>query len=216
MIEAAVAGAAAGLASIPHCAGMCGPLASAACGGGVRAGAAYQLGRLATYTALGSALGAAGSTVTSLLPGNTAGLVLGLGMAASLLWAAHRTWRGAPSPLVPLRIRRAEGGVAAQNLLLPLALGFGTGLLPCGSLYAALLLAASAGKATSGAIALASFAITSSTGVIGAQSLAGFLRSRGGDEGRRIVATVLVLGAALALLRPLSAMISGNPTCHGG
>ena len=65
MIEAVLAGAAAGLASIPHCAAMCGSIAAGACAER-RSGALYLGARLASYTMLGALLGTLGHAATAL------------------------------------------------------------------------------------------------------------------------------------------------------
>ena len=62
MWTAVIAGAAAGLASVPHCTAMCGPLAAYACSGrpGASGQGRYQLGRFISYSALGGVAGAIG------------------------------------------------------------------------------------------------------------------------------------------------------------
>ena len=61
MWTAVIAGAAAGLASVPHCTAMCGPLAAYACSGrpGASGQSRYQLGRFISYSALGAVAGTA-------------------------------------------------------------------------------------------------------------------------------------------------------------
>ena len=63
MWTAVIAGAAAGLASVPHCTAMCGPLAAYACSGhpGASGQGRYQLGRFISYSALGAVAGRLGS-----------------------------------------------------------------------------------------------------------------------------------------------------------
>ncbi|MFW6051691.1 MAG: sulfite exporter TauE/SafE family protein, partial [Myxococcota bacterium] len=102
-IPVLAAGAAAGLASVPHCAAMCGPLAAYACarGGGRGAPAWYQLGRTASYGALGALAGGLGHAVTGGLSHAAVGWVLSWAMAAALGLAAWRLWSGgqpAPAP----------------------------------------------------------------------------------------------------------------------
>ena len=61
MWTAVIAGAAAGLASVPHCTAMCGPLAAYACSGrpGASGPGRYQLGRFVSYSMLGGIAGSA-------------------------------------------------------------------------------------------------------------------------------------------------------------
>ncbi len=70
MWTAVIAGAAAGLASVPHCTAMCGPLAAYACSGrpGASGQSRYQLGRFISYSVLGAIAGTLGGATAVSLP----------------------------------------------------------------------------------------------------------------------------------------------------
>lgn len=139
----------AGAFSSPHCVGMCGPFAAASSRSGT---AAWHLGRLATYAALGALSG----TVGRLIPGPSwvgsavAGLMT-LWFALSLAGVVK-----APAVSVPGLRRFAAVGRRAD---LPSRFAFGvvTSLLPCGMLWSAAGLAMAADGATEGAAMMAAF-----------------------------------------------------------
>ena len=80
-------GAVAGASSVPHCVGMCGPLAAAACpkGAGAAAPLRYQAGRVVSYAALGAIAGALGHTLRWGLPGAWGSALLSWALAAGLV-----------------------------------------------------------------------------------------------------------------------------------
>jgi uncharacterized protein len=166
-----------------HCVGMCGGLIALYAAGAdesVRARgsahAAYHLARLVAYTLLGALAGGLGSLLD--LAGARAGLGR-LGVLLTLLtlasWGLPRLLRRSnESRTVRLGRRPAQSGVLvqrAQRVLVALAarvrrwprllragaLGLSSALLPCGWLYAFVVLAAGAGSAASGAALLGAF-----------------------------------------------------------
>ena len=92
MWTAVIAGAAAGLASVPHCTAMCGPLAAYACSGspGASGQGRYQVGRFISYSALGGIAGAVGGATAVSLPGAWGGALLSWSLALGLGLAAFR------------------------------------------------------------------------------------------------------------------------------
>jgi sulfite exporter TauE/SafE len=164
-----------GLLGSSHCAVMCGGVASVLCGGLVPLGrgarsawlsVAYNLGRIATYAALGAFAGLFGTVLdrTPLAAGAAATLRLAAGVLlvgaglylagvlprfATIERAGAPLWRRA-QPLVrrllPARTARAALGVGAL-----------WGLLPCGLVYAALGLALASGTAARGALTMLAF-----------------------------------------------------------
>ena len=159
------------LAGMVHCVGMCGGIGTAltfAIPETRRRGArlwAWQLlfagGRVGGYTLLGSLAGALGGQLLNLLPaGGPAWPALFSGLLMVLL-AWHFLGNGGA-----LRALERPGAALwrwlkpARAALIPVdrpykALGLGLlwGLLPCGLVYSALLLAATAGGALAGAVA---------------------------------------------------------------
>ncbi len=225
MIGAALGAAAvAGLASVPHCAARCGPVSTFA-GKSAGAAARYHAGRLAGYAVAGAIAGASGELVEATLPARWGSAILSLTLAASLAIAARRLWRD-PAPrdgLVsigrrPRRARRSDR-VFAWMPKRPLTLGLMTALLPCGALYSALLIAASSGSAIYGAASMITFATLSGLGLAVVSAVAvkvAGLAKRGVETlfMRRIIATALVIGAVLFVVRPIVALTQPEPSCH--
>lgn len=178
-----------GLVSSVHCVQMCGPivlsysLPLAKAGGRKQmflAHAAYNLGRIATYAALGAVAGLAGGALN--LVSRLAGIANGARICAGLaliLMAIILAGLLPQSRLVQIRPASVFSRGIGRILLAPsplskLRLGLMMGFLPCGLVYAALLKSVETGTAASGAltmvafgagtaIALASFGIISST-----------------------------------------------------
>lgn len=175
------AGLVAGLMSLPHCAFMCGPLAGAACSqeGALvsRSGAAYIATRALAYAVLGALAGLTGGLVDNFLPPTWARTLLTVALAIGMIVLAFRLFRAsaprrAPeTKLVPLQ---TKANVEKQRATLgkPMLLGALTALLPCGSLYAALLVAGATASALTGAISMLGFALGSAPALLLWQSFA--------------------------------------------
>lgn len=220
------AGAAAGLLSTVHCAAMCGPLAAAQ---GARAGAAasalYAGGRILSYGAAGALAGATGNALFA-VTGPLVGAFLSAAFAGALLVVAVRLWRApraerAPRTAAPIAIGKRRRPLAARVISAvrpgPFAFGALTALLPCGALWAALALAAGTGAAAAGAVAMLAFAGASSIGLVAGGWIGAAIRRRPLGA-RRALAVLLVAGALIAALRPITAVASAGagevPPCH--
>ncbi len=229
---ALVAGATAGLASIPHCAGMCGPLAAFACrapsgeGTQLRRMVAYQGGRLVGYTTLGAVAGALGHGLSFALPGRYVqallswSLALALGVAAVRAYRASRPQQAVPAG-APIALGRAPRAPSLAERLLgrvlhaPLLLGLLTGLLPCGALASGLLVAAGTAAPLSGALAMSGFAVASGPALALAAWAVSKVRGVAGPVGLRLAALALALGAVALAVRPIPSLRSEEPvSCH--
>ncbi|MBX3183484.1 MAG: sulfite exporter TauE/SafE family protein [Polyangiaceae bacterium] len=171
-----------------HCAGMCGGLVAFYSGSGPRdsgapsAGAdaargslwphaAYNLGRLVTYTAVGMFAGALGGVANvagaSLGVGRVAGVVAGvlmLGWGAGQLLASFgvklrrdRWLARLPASLGARLGRLMDRASGRPPVLRALTLGFATPLLPCGWLYAFAVASAGTGSAWYGGLVMMAF-----------------------------------------------------------
>lgn len=214
-------GAVAGLASIPHCAGMCGPLAAFACTRRpVRAAPLrYQAGRTLGYAIAGAIAGGFGAVVTSALPAVWTGALLSWSLAIALGIAAWRLWRlGSPGPAGSATVALGTGPrrrslfdrVVQRAPREPALFGLVTALLPCGALLAALLLAAGSSSSFGGALVMLGFVTTSGAGLLGVAWLASRLRGVASPTALRLLAVGLMVGAALLVVRPVSAL-QGEP-----
>ena len=230
---AAAAGALAGLSAMPHCLGMCGPLAAFACRSSLPAEARGRLarylgGRLASYGALGALAGAGGARLYGAVAPGWAAALLSLGVALSLGLSAYRLWRGAAScatspdaKLVTLAPRAGAARAVSswpERVLGwlprgPLSLGLLSALLPCGALLAGVLVAAGTGGALLGAAAMLGFATTSGLGLAVA-GMVGAHVPQASVRARRVLAAGLALGAIVFALRPLPSLQGADDACH--
>lgn len=206
----------AALAGSPHCLGMCGALACAA-GGRADQQAAYHLGRIATYAALGAAAGAMGGAIPGpAWLGSAVAAVFLIGFAASLAGIVSE-------PKVALPGLTALGARLAQRVDVPSRVAFGVvnGLLPCGLVYATLSIAVASGGAASGALVLTVFGLATVPAL--AVATLGLRRVVAGSRGARRALAALVLVSGLGTLgfragvfTPASAadVESDVPPCH--
>ncbi|MFK7984899.1 MAG: sulfite exporter TauE/SafE family protein [Sandaracinaceae bacterium] len=229
MLPALTAAALLGLASIPHCTAMCGPLAVYA-NSGPRGAWGYHLGRAVAYLLLGSVAGVFGATLSEALPTRVAGALFSWTLAASLAWTAYRLWQrngagGGEAPLVALGRNKRTPGLAERAFQVlprhPVTIGLLTGILPCGALYSALLVAASADGVVGGAAAMGVFGATSAVGLIVMGGVASQIRKRihAGRDSRvlgRVLAAGLLVGALVLAVRPISTLQEPEapPVCH--
>ncbi|MCA9603514.1 MAG: sulfite exporter TauE/SafE family protein [Myxococcales bacterium] len=206
-----------GLASAPHCLGMCGPLAVAvsagAKGAGWRSPAAYQVGRTLSYAILGAVAGGLGARAADALdvPWARAGLSWAMALAfAFAAWGLWRSGRGRES-FVQLRLQRFDGS-PRRSALVATTFGALSALLPCGALWAALLVAATSGSAIHGAALLFGFVAASGVALflasIYAQRLTASVRRHA-----RVLAAVCIVAAVVLAARPVKAIfMAPKPT----
>ncbi len=176
MIDLAVLGTVLGASALGslHCAGMCGPLAAVASAPNrthlpvlesrpqaTKSAVHYNLGRLASYTVLGLVAGGAGALVD--LGGAMVGvqgiaIVLAsltlIGMGLRGLWLFVRGERSASVASGPI-VRWASRLRGKRSF--PALLGGLTGLMPCGWLWAYVVVAAGTGSILGGAAVMAAF-----------------------------------------------------------
>lgn len=124
-------------------------------GAELRAAAAYNLGRVAAYTAVGALCGGLGAAIS--YGAQTRSMVFTLAGAAVALMGMNLSGsapalRRLAAQLLPRRRRLPKGGA-------PLIAGLATGLMPCGSLYAMWTYAVGTGSAVRGAAVMLCFAV---------------------------------------------------------
>jgi sulfite exporter TauE/SafE len=163
----------------------------------------YNLGRVASYTVVGGAVGALGSAVS--LPGGFKGavqlvagvfmLILGVNMLG--LFPSLRRL----NPRLPQIFSR---GVDAKmdGSRSPLYVGLLNGLMPCGPLQAMQLYALSAGSLTGGALSMLFFSLGTVPLMFGLGSLSAVLS-------RRFTQKVMAVGAVLVAALGLSMFSNG-------
>ena len=206
----ALAGLALGAAAAPHCAFMCGTPCAAIAGACRRRGAAFHLGRLASYAAGGALAAASVSTIgawsraSSLL--QPAWTLVQLGFLSLGLWwllAGRMPRRLAREGGVPVHVVRRRPSVLRAGLA-----GLGWVAWPCAALQGALLLAALADGAADGALVMAAFALASAPALAAAPWLWARLQRPGVGGAERVSAAAwrlaglaLTLTSAWALVR---------------
>lgn len=198
-----------------HCALMCGPLACAAGGTSRAAAASWHLGRLLSYAALGTVLGASGSAaLQAWLPG--AQPALPWLMAAGLIATALDLGRHL-KPLPGVRhlsswlVKTGAGFAPAARAG---AMGAATPFLPCGLVYGMALAALGSGSAFGGFAVMGAFALGAVPLLAATQAQAGLWRrhARLFAVARRAVP---LLAAGVLVWRALGAHSDAPPDhCH--
>lgn len=198
-----------------HCAGMCGPFVAFALGppgeghSRWKLQAAYNGGRLVTYTILGAVAGSLGALVdmTSALAGLqpvamalAGGLMVALGVTELLRHFGHRIASIKPPKLLVTTVQRGQRmALALQPTQRALAIGLLTTLLPCGWLYAFALTAAGTGDPLAGAVVMAVFWVGTLPVLV---SLGAGIQAALGVLGKRlpVVCAVALIAVGLATL----------------
>lgn len=220
-----------------HCAGMCGAFLALAVTpdeesrvGKSLLHAAYNLGRLCSYTTLGLVAGVVGRQFD--LGGELIGVQRAAAIAASIVMIGFGLVAVARAQGVTIRrlhppeimLRWVQGAYASVGAWSPVGRSFAIGLLttalPCGWLYAFVLSAAGTGSPVSGAVAMAAFwlgtlPVMAALGV-GLQSLFGPMRRHLPMATALllvIVGVVSLAGRVRQLREPGS---SAEVYCHGG
>lgn len=230
VVALAVSMLAMGLASGAHCALMCGgivaafdaraviPVRAAPQPGRWARRLAFNAGRITTYAAAGAAAGALGAAAyaAAALPAQRA-LAVAAGLALALtglyLMGAERLLRPLEALGVPLW--RWLRPIAARLACLPgasgaYAAGLVWGWLPCAMVYAALAAAAASGAPVRGALAMIAFG----AGTLPFVLAAGWLASRLARWRRAVGALVAGMGAyGLASAGALGEAVRGALLC---
>jgi sulfite exporter TauE/SafE len=185
---------AAGLASGVHCVAMCGGIVAAFDARRVipireaglwRRRIAFNLGRIATYSAAGAAAGTLGAAAyaSGVLPAQqtlqvAASVMLvmvGLHLAGAGRYLSRIETAGLPlwRRLQPLAAQLLPARTSLQSL----GAGMVWGCLPCAMVYAALVAAAASGSAVRGALGMAAFGLGTLPFLLAAGWLAARLRA---------------------------------------
>ena len=183
-----------------HCAGMCGALAISAANGRARpwiSAALYNVGRLATYTAIGAVAGAVGAAF-HVGPRARGTLLLVAALAMLLVAARSLGWMPFAARISRRRSRPARKfqGPAA---LRPLLVGAANGFLPCGPLQSVQLWALASGGAAHGAAAMLAFGLGTAPALFAVGVAAGFFTRRRALFGR--IAAAILIALALGMAR---------------
>jgi uncharacterized protein len=212
------------LGSFGHCVGMCGPLAVALSLSVDKAEekrlrrsllfhSLLNLGRIASYTLVGSVIGGVGSVLVA--GGQLAGIDSILRQVMTLLTGSLLIWMGlvqvAPAllPKIPMGlsglhrwlnaiVRRAS---AIPSPFTPLLLGLTWGFIPCGFLYAAQIKAAATGNLCGGALTMLAFGLGTVPSMVGTGLSATLLSADRRGQLFRMGGWVMLMIGVLTLLR---------------
>ena len=218
-----------GLIGSLHCAGMCGPLALAlprvrdSGGSFVLGRLLYNLGRIATYCAIGLVFGIVGSSLA--LGGFqkwlsiTLGAILILTMAGFAFKPVHASgWK------IFAIIRRTFGSLLQKRSHPALfSLGVVNGFLPCGLVYVAAAGAAVAGSVIASIASMAAFGLGTLPIMLALPLLGGQLGFLSRLNARKLVPGMVALMGVLLVLRGMELGIpylspvlnaSSCPNCH--
>jgi sulfite exporter TauE/SafE len=199
-----------GFAGSAHCAGMCGPLALALpSGAGGRAHffagrAAYNVGRIITYSLLGAIFGLVGQTL--LLAGIQRWVSIALGSVLLVgLFSSRQLSLLRPVMLLVEQVKRRMGSLLSQRSLPALlVLGLLNGLLPCGLVYVACAAATATNHIGSGAQYMAWFGL-GTTPMLLAISLSGrFVPVTWRAHLRKAVPVSIFVVASMLILRGMA------------
>jgi uncharacterized protein len=213
-----VGGALLGIAGSLHCAGVCGGIASslllATSPAGDRYGAVaqnlikIQLGRAASYTLFGAAVGGGGSAFAQLLGLSGTQLIFRGIAACMLIWAGcsvagmAKSWLNFDKALTALTrtLRIPVSAGRASNS--PIFMGIVWGFAPCGMVYAALLNAMMTGSSMGGMQFMGGFGLATIPAV--AMTSLGFTHLAGLRHSLQQAMLRKLLGGAIAALGMVS------------
>lgn len=215
----------ASLAGSLHCLAMCGPLAGLH--GGIhtaRLALVHSLGRLATYLTLGIVAGALGRAVD--LAGRlgnvqrAATILAGLVIVGWGVWTlgVARGWFGATTRLHGARFASGLARIRSKPPRVRAWLtGVLTGLIPCGWLWAFVVMAAGTGSVIGGGALMAAFWLGTVPAMVGLLAFAGPLLSRIRARVPALTAIVLIvmgLGTLALRWRDAGSNQVTTPHCH--
>lgn len=191
MITAILAGAGVGFASSFHCALMCGPLASAACTTRDEA-TRYSAARGIGYAIVGALVGVLAAPLTGRYQAPVRIVAAGIAAFVLLRAGVQLMRKRTREPWVQLRRSRPR--------LRPWLLGLATSVFPCGALLSGLAIASTSGSALAGAVTMATFAFTSTPGLmLGAFAAPSLVKRVAGT--RRIAGALLIALAAVTMVQ---------------
>ncbi|MBX7093643.1 MAG: sulfite exporter TauE/SafE family protein [Flavobacteriales bacterium] len=192
-----------------HCMGMCGPIALALPLNRknyltmVIGSAAYNFGRVFTYSAIGLVFGLIGQGLFIAGYQNFLSLTLGILILLSLIFSAwanrlgnnaviFRIVNGLKSKFIPLFNKKSTGGLFLIGML--------NGLLPCGFVYMGITGSIATGSAIYGALFMAFFGLGTLPAMMAMNMVGGIVSVNFRNNVRRMVPVVVgIMGLALVL-----------------
>ncbi len=213
-----VAALLAGIVTSLHCAGMCGPLACAACTGNCgkasqSAAFLYHATRLTSYAIVGALVGVLGGKISVALTGGaTRGMTwIFVLFFLAVVFGFDKKLR---LPVPGGRLTKMFSG-GSGPLGRAAALGFLTPLLPCAPLYLVVAAAALSGSALNGSLLLLSFGLGTVPLLYVVQNRLAWLQARVSPVRMDYIRRGLALASVVLLLvRGTYTASTGCPMCH--
>lgn len=217
----------AGFFGSTHCIAMCGAIVmlfenDGRRGTGWLRRAAYNSGRMAFYALLGAAAGASGALLTSGIGGGLLALrflaavaIVLIGLDLVFEWRVLAFLERSGAWLWKRLSTLARYVVPIRSPATAVAAGFIWGALPCGLVYSAVALAATAGSTAGGAAVMIAFWLGTLPALLLAGASAHRLQAWRSDARlRRIAGAVMVLVGFVALVLPLQHGSSQHDSTH--
>jgi sulfite exporter TauE/SafE len=217
-----------GILGTGHCIGMCGPLVIAfpARGGGFVSHLYYHLGRIVTYTIIGSVMGGIGvglAEIATVTGGNYPVWVTRIQMGASIVAAffllmfglarlgiiREPGWMNLASPnKIPGYRKLLKSALASKREAEMLLIGLMMGLLPCGLSFAAFSRALPSGSPIHGAAMVFIFALGTLPGLLLLGTGASGFARRYQTHSDILAGLLMIFMAAELAVKALSTIIS--------
>jgi len=195
-----------GLAGSLHCVAMCGPLNVA-----LRVGRAtstqmlYHGGRIAMYALAGAVAGALGHGLMAVGLGRALSIVGGLALLAAAVYRLGWLSRGRVAERVTAFIGHALRRLPAAGRRWPmLVAGALNALLPCGMLYAAVAVAATAGSWHGGVLVMAAFGAGTVPALVALPLILRWMPLIGSSRARLAAPAALAIAGILLVARSLA------------
>jgi len=197
-----------------HCIGMCGPivLCLPRAGGSatllILSRLVYNLGRVATYGALGAVCGALGQLVALAGFQRTLSIAAGVAVLLVVLLPTRFVQKALPHAIGADLVARIGGWwgrlMARRGFLSLFGIGLLNGFLPCGFLYLGLIAAATTGSIGSAATYMFMFGLGTVPAMLLTSVAAGYISAGVRQKLTRVVPAATVVVAVLLVLRGLS------------
>ncbi len=201
-----------------HCVGMCGPIVLCLPQVGTSklsfllSRLVYNLGRVVTYSAMGTICGLIGHFVSLAGYQKSLSIVVGAGILLAILLPSRIVQRiGLLSPLANLAARGKQWWSRLLNRkthLSQFGIGILNGFLPCGFLYIGLAAATTTGSAGSASLYMVLFGLGTVPALMLTALFSGFIRS---SFRARVLKASPAIAVAMALLLMLRGMSLGIP-----
>lgn len=216
------------LTGLSHCVGMCGPLVSAFA---MRRRSEkqeictplvfYQMGRLTTYGLLGVTVGSVGSVVAAIVRDWQGAFSVALGIPVMILGFGLLglfPFQHGVAVVTPARriSQWAKRSLMSHHPVAPFVLGLANGLLPCGPVYAVVLLAVMSGNPLKGAGLMLIFGLGTLPAMLGMGFSASFLGAHLRYQLHRAAAILVVVTGLQLTLRGLALYGQIPHTAIGG